>query len=171
MEVPSAMKDAGNEFAAEENHDQVKLEKKLEQLEGGAAPGAPGAGASDAAPAAESAALVAVPDDSTVKLCRQALEFVDKLVVGFTAPELKLSEEELTKLSTAAVPVFHKFAPDLVQKLATTVEGQFVLVVAMIYASKVPALLAAPKKAPATKQPEKAADAAPSSPAEVAKAA
>lgn len=162
-DVPREMAAAGTEFLAEEHHDAARLEAKVEAM-GAAAPGAaPAAAAPVSAP-------TVLPDESTQKLCKGIVQVLDRVIVGFTIPELRLTVDEVEQISVAAVPVLNKHLPEILQKLAGTVEGQFVLVVAMIYASKAPGIfLAPPKPTPPAMPPAKPGEtpAAPAAPAPV----
>lgn len=139
-DVSPEMARAGVEFSAQEHDDQAKLDKKVEAMDGAASAGTAPAAAEATPPAA------VLPDESTLNLCKGLVQIADRLVVGFTIPELKLTEAEVTQIGVAAVPVLNKHLPEMLQKLASTVEGQCVLTIAMIYASKAPGIFMAPPK-------------------------
>lgn len=161
-ETPREMTAAGTEFLAAEHHDQAKLDTKVAAMQDASAPGA----AADApGAAAPPAAVVTLPDESTLKLCASLIKVADRFIVGFTVKELALTADEQQQIAAAAVPVLNEHLPELIKKLASTPEGQFVLVVALIYGSKLPDLMAPKKKPELVPAPPSSPAAAPSSPA------
>lgn len=147
-ELPPEMAAAAREFNVNEAADAKKLEAKAAAVEG--APAAADVDAGTAPKSEQEAKQAAAVEAMLANAGMMVWHVADALVVKFAGAEFKLTPEEKGQLAAATGPVIDKYAPDWLQKLLGTPEGQLALVAAGIYGPKAYAALNAPATPPSS---------------------
>ena len=148
-ELPPEMAAAAREFNVNEAADAKKLEAKAAAVEGAPADAA-GGDAAGAAQSEQQAKQAAAVEAMLANAGGMVWTLADALVVKFAGKEFALSVEEKGQLAAATGPVLDKYAPEWLQKLLGTPEGQLALVAAGIYGPKALAALNAPATPPSS---------------------
>lgn len=183
MEVTGDMKQAGQEFLAEEHADQARVDAKVEAMNEAAAPPVDASPSPSSEPPASSPPAAAAPpavDDAAMKaqlaaaavIAQKILPhagaiawgFIDTLVQKFAGKQYALTPDELHTLTVGTTPLINKYIPQDILKWLETPEGLAIGTVVYVYGLKYAAVQGVPFVAALSPQTAAPSTPAPSSP-------